>query len=358
MRRTLFIALGLGILVAFGSTAPRASSHREAPLISQDPLADNTDVVRVRQSGTARTESRSSRTSSRCEAPYGGPNFYKFDDNVLYEIMVDNNGDAVEDVTYPVQVPDRDVEPEHVPLQHGSHHVARRSRLQRAAVLLGRPRCDGPRRTGAVTRAGREPANAAGERRHAVDAATTTTLAVVHPIAGGWDTRVCRPARRSVLRRSQRVRPARPRAARRRRRRPRLAAGLQRAHASRSKCRLRGSRGRRSRPTSTTDPTAVIGVWSTASRPSMTTRSAGSETSSGHWVQVSRLGQPLVNEVVIPRGAEGRLQWPRADGRRRGAAGSCSIRRCRSCSTRCSASQSPPRRATTWSRSFSPASPD
>ena len=34
------------------------------------------------------------------EAPYGGPNFFKFDDNVLYEIMVDNNGDAVEDLTY------------------------------------------------------------------------------------------------------------------------------------------------------------------------------------------------------------------------------------------------------------------
>jgi hypothetical protein len=34
------------------------------------------------------------------EAPYGGPNFYKFDDNVLYEIKVDNNGDAREDVTF------------------------------------------------------------------------------------------------------------------------------------------------------------------------------------------------------------------------------------------------------------------
>ena len=34
------------------------------------------------------------------EAPYGGPNFFKFDDNVLYEIMVDNDGDAVEDITY------------------------------------------------------------------------------------------------------------------------------------------------------------------------------------------------------------------------------------------------------------------
>ena len=54
-------------------------------------------------------------------------------------------------------------------------------------------------------------------------------------------------------------------------------------------------------PTSPNDPAAIIGVWATASRPSMTTRAAGSETQSGSWVQVTRLGQPLVNEVVIPR---------------------------------------------------------
>ncbi len=46
----------------------------------------------------------------------------------------------------------------------------------------------------------------------------------------------------------------------------------------------------------------IIGVWSTASRPATTTRTAGTETTSGNLVQVSRLGMPLVNEVVIPLG--------------------------------------------------------
>jgi hypothetical protein len=46
----------------------------------------------------------------------------------------------------------------------------------------------------------------------------------------------------------------------------------------------------------------IIGVWATASRPTTTTRTAGSETSSGAFVQVSRLGMPLVNEVVVPVG--------------------------------------------------------
>jgi hypothetical protein len=55
------------------------------------------------------------------------------------------------------------------------------------------------------------------------------------------------------------------------------------------------------RPTMTGDPNAVIGIWSTASRPSVTSRGGGMEKHSSHYVQVSRLGQPLVNEVVIPR---------------------------------------------------------
>jgi len=58
------------------------------------------------------------------------------------------------------------------------------------------------------------------------------------------------------------------------------------------------------RPASATDANAVIGVWSTASRPSVTSRGGGQEVQSDRWVQVSRLGQPLVNEVVIPRGTK------------------------------------------------------
>ena len=58
------------------------------------------------------------------------------------------------------------------------------------------------------------------------------------------------------------------------------------------------------RPTSTEDRAAVIGVWSTASRPSITVRSPGKQQEYLQFVQVSRLGQPLVNEVVIPLGVK------------------------------------------------------
>ena len=50
----------------------------------------------------------------------------------------------------------------------------------------------------------------------------------------------------------------------------------------------------------------IIGVWSTSSRPATTTRAAGTETTTGNLVQVSRLGMPLVNEVVIPLGQKDR----------------------------------------------------
>src|SRR4026207_134267 len=80
----------------------RASSHRAAPLPSQDPLADNTDVYAfVSPAHPDRVTLIANFIPF--EEGYGGPNFFKFDDNVLYEIMVDNDADAVEDVTYQFQ---------------------------------------------------------------------------------------------------------------------------------------------------------------------------------------------------------------------------------------------------------------
>ncbi len=56
-------------------------------------------------------------------------------------------------------------------------------------------------------------------------------------------------------------------------------------------------------PTSILDPNYVIGVWASASRQQIRTLNAnGTESHSGNWVQVSRLGMPLTNEVVIPVG--------------------------------------------------------
>ncbi|MEZ5057012.1 MAG: DUF4331 family protein [Saprospiraceae bacterium] len=60
--------------------------------------------------------------------------------------------------------------------------------------------------------------------------------------------------------------------------------------------------GAPSSPTNILDPDYVIGVWASASRKQVRTLEPGSESYSGDWVQVSRLGMPLTNEAVIPIG--------------------------------------------------------
>jgi len=75
------------------------SSHREAPEISKDPVADSTDVYAFVSPDKPDTVTLIANYIPLQE-PAGGPNFYEFGDDVLYEIHVDNDGDAVADITY------------------------------------------------------------------------------------------------------------------------------------------------------------------------------------------------------------------------------------------------------------------
>jgi Domain of unknown function (DUF4331) len=88
-----------GLVGLWGLLTLQASSHREAPLISLDPAADNTDVYAF-VSPAEPDKVTLIANYIPLQAPYGGPNFFTFDPTVLYEVMVDNNGDAVEDLTY------------------------------------------------------------------------------------------------------------------------------------------------------------------------------------------------------------------------------------------------------------------
>src|SRR6266852_3339063 len=75
------------------------SSHREAPEISKDPVADSTDLyafVSPDQAGNVTLIAN----YVPLEEPAGGPNFYEFGDDVLYEIHIDNDGDALAEITY------------------------------------------------------------------------------------------------------------------------------------------------------------------------------------------------------------------------------------------------------------------
>ena len=69
------------------------SSHREAPEISKDPVADSTDVYAFVSPDKPDTVTLIANYIP-LQGPAGGPNFYEFGDDVLYEIHIDNNGDG------------------------------------------------------------------------------------------------------------------------------------------------------------------------------------------------------------------------------------------------------------------------
>ena len=75
------------------------SSHREAPEISMDPVADNTDTYAFVSPDRPDTVTIITNYIP-LEDPAGGPNFFEFGSDVLYEINIDNNGDGKADVTY------------------------------------------------------------------------------------------------------------------------------------------------------------------------------------------------------------------------------------------------------------------
>lgn len=297
-RLTILIGLGAVALTALGTGwdhTTEASSHREAPLISGDPLADNTDLYAfVSPNNSDRVTLIANFIPF--EAPYGGPNFFKFDDNVLYEIMVDNNGDAVEDVTYQFRFKSQTLNANTFLYNTGTI-TSLDSPAFNVRQSYSITRVVGPRRTGAATVLASDlptpPVNVglrstpnyaalaqaavrqlpnntqvfAGQRDDPffVDLNVFDLLAVPPVDVDNSDS----------------------------------LAGFN-VHSIALEVPIASLTASGGRPSSATDPNAIIGVWSTASRPTVTVRS-GTGASSTRFVQVSRLGHPLVNEVVIPR---------------------------------------------------------
>ena len=98
---TAFVLLAV-LLIGLGPRSAGASSHREAPLISKDPYADNVDTyVFIPRGITDRVVLAA--TWIPFEAPEGGPNYFEFDDTVRYDIYVSNDGDASPEITYTLE---------------------------------------------------------------------------------------------------------------------------------------------------------------------------------------------------------------------------------------------------------------
>ena len=91
--------MALSGLTLLGGTTSTASSHREAPQIAGDPQADNTDTYAFVSPDKTNTVTLLANWLPFQE-PNGGPNFYPFSADARYNIKVDNDGDGVEDITY------------------------------------------------------------------------------------------------------------------------------------------------------------------------------------------------------------------------------------------------------------------
>jgi hypothetical protein len=279
----------------------QASSHREAPLISAAPLADNTDVYAF-VSPVNQDRVTLIANFIPLEAPYGGPNFFKFDDNVLYEIMIDNNGDAVEDVTFQFKFR-TDVRNPNTFLYNTGPITSLDSPNFNVRQFYSVTRIDGPRRRGNGHQVvlGQDlptpPVNVGVRSTPNYDALASAAVRQlpngIQVFAGQrddpffvdlnvFDLLAVPPADTNNFD---------------------SLAGFN-VHTIAIEVPIVQLTANNSRPSSMSDPNAVIGVWSTASRPSVTSRGGGQEKYSSNYVQVSRLGNPLVNEVVIPRGVK------------------------------------------------------
>jgi hypothetical protein len=100
-QKRLLSSLITGLVLSSAFGAAQASSHREAPFITSAPKVDGTDFYMFRSYEANRAGFVTMIANYQpFQDPQGGPNFFQFDANALYEISVDNNGDGKEDLTF------------------------------------------------------------------------------------------------------------------------------------------------------------------------------------------------------------------------------------------------------------------
>ena len=102
MNTKVYSAIAASIaMIAISGQPAQASSHREAPFITQMPKVDATDFYMFNSYEAGRTGFVTLVANYiPLQDPYGGPNYFSMDPRALYEIHIDNNGDAKDDVTF------------------------------------------------------------------------------------------------------------------------------------------------------------------------------------------------------------------------------------------------------------------
>ena len=304
-------ATAAAVAVALAPPFGGASSHREAPSISQDPTADNTDVYAFRSPDAPGTATLIANFVPFQE-PAGGPNFHRFSDDVKYEVKVDNTGDGNEDVTYEFRFKTQIRNPstflyntntitydakrgEYTNLNlvqtYTVRKITRDSKGRTYVRTLGRDLLTPPNNVGPRSTPNYEslvaPAIATVRDGTKVFAGQRDDPFYVD-LGGTFDLIGFRSAPPGAF----------------------SGGGVDglRGYSVNTiaiQVPITQLTGTKKIPTDVNDTNSVVGVYATASRP-VITKGGGTR-----WQQVSRLGEPLINEVVIPLGKKD--LWNRSD---------------------------------------------
>lgn len=297
--KTYLMALALSAL-PFSNTF--ASSHREAPLISNDPLADNTDLYAFR-SPCDTNKIVLIANYIPFEHPAGGPNWYTFGQNIRYEIHVDNNtATPGADIVYRFTFQQMNEDPtSFFNIRLGKQNIKTTYTCERSmnggqtfTTIMSNgivpPPNIGPRSIeGGV---GLGAANYDALMMAAIGTASSGEKIFCGPVDDPFFVDLGGAFDAGGFRTGTQARD-----------------GLAKFNCHSIVIEvpistLQKNGQTTAAATSILDANFVIGVWASASRQQITTLSTtgGAPTSSGNWVQVSRIGMPLTNEVVIPIG--------------------------------------------------------
>jgi hypothetical protein len=291
-----------------------ASSHREAPSISRDPTADNTDLYAFVSPDHPDTVTIIANYIP-LQDPAGGPNFSSFGDDVLYEINIDNRGDGEDHIKYQFRFTTQLRNPDtflyatgpigslddpnwNMPQTYSVRRVVNGQSEPFGSNLKTPPVNVGPRTTPnyhdlAKAAVQRLPGNHglvfAGQRDDPffVDLGSIFDLGGLRPFNSFHLIPLPTEPGRDNLQ------------------------GLN-VHTIALQVPITDLTSNHVMPTDANDPHAILGIYASASRQRTTVLlDNGDDSQSGPFVQVSRLGEPLINEVIIPLGKKD--LWNRLD---------------------------------------------
>ena len=279
-----------------------ASSHREAPLIADDPLADNTDVYAFVSPDDPSTVTIIANYIPM-QLPQGGPNYYTFGEDIRYEIHIDNDAAvAGDELTYRFTFERTNEDPTtFFNIRLGAENIKATYVLERST--------DGGMTFDTILTDGICPAYNIGPRSIESEVGLDSSYLAV------WENAIMETSTGEMVFAGPADDPFfvdlggifdlgdSPRQGEDARSRDGLSQFNVHTLALQIPIDRLKNRNAPAQPSSILDPNYVIGVWASASRPAMRTIvSADTIVDSGDYVQVSRLGMPLTNEAVIPIG--------------------------------------------------------